>query len=245
MTTTAEQAFHNAVSFHEAAKRCAEVVPVSGIQEAILTQLPQICCTAFATELYLKSMILNRGGKSPESHDLFAIFTNSLNDEERELISMYYSLYTVDGESHMLDDLKINARAFISWRYAHEDGPRISHLSSLTTFAQAAYLAATSIAPEWSVHPYYHDRITADAEEYVALVVKPEAQIDLDSFVKSYLERFSTPIRTAFNFTKGEESDLLSTDPMSNFHGHSTSTIRVRWALKLRTDEPQKAVKKE
>src|SRR4051794_18076788 len=112
MNTPDERAFYSATNFHEAAIRCGEFV---GEARHVVLE-PRTVCLALAIELYLKSLVIRRVGKS-HGHDLALLYSDQLDETERRIVASHYMRLRNASGSRMLRELTAVSKAFVQWRY--------------------------------------------------------------------------------------------------------------------------------
>ncbi len=99
--------------------------------------IPSVICCAFASELYIKSMLPQRH-KGHKLHELFSL----LDDDVQSRVSQG----TIDhmkahrgsySEQEFQEDLLKNSKLFEEWRYFHEGGNRSFNLQFIASFMKA------------------------------------------------------------------------------------------------------------
>lgn len=162
-------AFMSGKSFHEAAIRCSEPVKDPYRPDQTVTPaLPSVVCIAFAAELYLKSMIVERTGKMPESHRLDRLY-NSLTTEQQKRVRRHYAQYAEVGKLKLKEHIGELANAFVDWRYAFE-GSKNVRIDYLFALARASFTAITEDHPDWETSQYQTERITEGPVEKIAFL---------------------------------------------------------------------------
>lgn len=146
--------FDVGVSFHEAAKRCAE--PRKGPNGEVFTPTsPMITCLAFASELYMKSLL---DGSKARGHDLSKLF-DRLEPTDREGIAQQYQNLTGRAKPALRQDIDDLAHAFVDWRYIFEKGTSKISVRRLAMLALAIYRHIRIARAEWVVRPHLHESI--------------------------------------------------------------------------------------
>lgn len=153
-----QQAFYVGVNFHIAALRAGEdrtVVPgkITTASVAMITNF------AFATELYLKSL-LAASNRSTRGHDLEVLFNKLLPTDRAGLVAKYLSLVD-QTEAQLLSDIQTYAGAFAEWRYIFEtNAEKPIFVYKLAELARASFL--------------YVSEKTGWADDAVKKVLSPE-----------------------------------------------------------------------
>lgn len=132
---TAGGAFHQATDFMAAAARLDSAI-CAGEPEQLRLMAPSIVCTAFAIELFFKSM-LGLAGKPSKGHNLKALF-EKLDDSTKDRLRAALSCTSETFEVH----LSRVASAFTSWRYAHEQGTLSIEVGFIRRLCKAALAEA-------------------------------------------------------------------------------------------------------
>ncbi|WP_157696456.1 HEPN domain-containing protein [Porphyrobacter sp. CACIAM 03H1] len=157
-------AFDSANAFYECALRCAEPVidpfnPASKVAPAS----PTIANIAFASELYIKALIIARGDKVPKVHRLDKLY-NSLPKPQRQKIRKRYAQIAGVGALTLRQHLVELSNAFEDWRYIFEHTRHV-RLDRLFALARALYDVVRDEKPEWTVTKYLDGRIKAGPKE--------------------------------------------------------------------------------
>jgi hypothetical protein len=205
----ARNAFESDFSFHEAAIRCREGkdpegndIPVSDIPG------PLVVCTAFASELYLKSLILRREN-SVRGHNLWVLFTEKLIPDERRAIVAEIENYPAPA---LLAQLERMSEAFRDWRYLYERPTMSLNISALSALALALYRTIRKLEPEWSVNPRFDERISANKDSHLVTVL---FHVGADAF-----RPVSSP---EANLVKLEGDNLRLVAPTVNLNDHAAA----------------------
>ncbi len=154
-----QQAFLIAINFQEAALR-------SGLTEhdsegcPVVALCPMIVCYAFATELYLKSLLPGRR----RGHRLNVLFGH-LDPIAQSKIANRYAGRTGRDRKALDTDLRVFAKAFEDWRYVFEGEGQQVHVNLLVAFTKAAYETARELRTGWAVRDCLDQRLRADAAE--------------------------------------------------------------------------------
>ena len=229
MADEAKRAFRNAMEFHEAAIRCDEFVPdPSNDKEFHSAETPSIVCIAFAAELYLKTLLLNRGAGIKDEHRLLELY-HKLNDDERRIIARHFETRRGAPEERMLRELASVSSVFVQWRYAHEL-PRSIDLGALRAFAESAYLAVRDLNPDWHVAPYLDDRIlnTDVSMIFVGVFGGDEGEFNR-TMQKSIVRTLIARSQPQPNIIEGEQHNLSLAAPTLNLDSQAaTLNITVR-----------------
>ena len=108
-----DQAKNSSKSFHKAFHRAMEPRPTGPNQFEMLA-VPGVVCAAFAIELGLKALVLQKGVQA-KGHDLEKLFSKLEPAQQTALIKAVGI-----AESDFNKELKATANAFIDWRYIYE-----------------------------------------------------------------------------------------------------------------------------
>lgn len=103
-----------------------------GEPETLRLMAPSIVCTAFAIELFFKSM-LGLAGTPSRGHDLGTLFEkldDSTKDHLRAALNCTAAVFDIQ--------LSRIGSAFTSWRYAHEQGALSIEVSFIRRLCKAA-----------------------------------------------------------------------------------------------------------
>lgn len=158
------QAFNIGVGFHEAFIRCGTNVPDPNDPKVQISPgAPTIVNAAFASELYLKALALDRK-PDLDGHDLEWLFKNALLDDERSSISAHYRESTGANPARLLSDLSRFGRAFVDWCYVYEAAEHMIDSGALFALTRSAYLAVRDLRPDWSITDYLHGRLSAPTQ---------------------------------------------------------------------------------
>lgn len=228
MATEALQAFRNAMAFHEAAIRCSDPPSDESQKHYFMLLDPQIVCTAFAAELYLKCLLLHRGNAEKNEHRLYELFSKKLDHRERDAIAAHYERRRGAPKSRMLLELGRFSKAFVEWRYSHEQ-PLHLDVASLSAFAVSAYLAVRDLIPEWPVQEVPHERIVKEPTKFTAFVAKvgEEGPAAFTQAMEAALRAHGLSIaKPQPDVIKSEEHNLSLAVPTLNFHSE-TATLYV------------------
>lgn len=157
-------AFDSANAFYECALRCAEpVIDPFNPAGKVAPGSPTIANIAFASELYMKALIIAQGQKVPKTHRLDKLF-NSLPNSHQQKVRKRYAQIARVGSMTLRQHLVELSNAFENWRYIFE---RTGHvrLDRLFALATALYDVARNEKPEWTVTAYLDSRIKAGPKE--------------------------------------------------------------------------------
>jgi hypothetical protein len=153
-----QQAFLVGVTFHEAALR-ARITTNDRDGTPVDAVCPMIVCYAFASELYLKSLIPN----VMNNHRLDVLYKR-IEPKVRNRIAAAYKARTGREHRDLEGDLKKIAGAFVEWRYVFEGAGQQLHTNLLIAFTKALYETIKSHRPEWSVSLPQGERLLAPEE---------------------------------------------------------------------------------
>jgi hypothetical protein len=125
-------------SFKIGADRCATMVQTGeNTFEAPIS--PAIVCSAFACEVYLKSLASLPGEPIVGGHDLKYLFEALPSEIKIEISDKFESDFGSEIGPH-LSDL---AKSFVEWRYIYENnGPKSLNFKALTCILNALRLVA-------------------------------------------------------------------------------------------------------
>lgn len=143
----ARDAFNIGVSFHSMARSCVDQLVDQDEFEADC--VPMVVNYAFSCELYLKSLILRRGGKHKKLHYLDSLY-RELTAPEREGILSLYKNHTKCTDDEFEEELAGFRNAFKDWRYNHEaKALRVIEVQALIFFTTCVYLFLRETCPDW------------------------------------------------------------------------------------------------
>ena len=128
---TAGRAYHQGTDFMAAANRLHAEVNAGG-PEQLRLMAPSIVCTAFAIELFFKSM-LTLAETPSKGHNLKTLF-EKLDDSTKDRLRAALNCTAGAFDCH----LSHVESAFTSWRYAHEQGTLSMDLNFIRGLCQAA-----------------------------------------------------------------------------------------------------------
>jgi hypothetical protein len=239
MRDVAEHAFHNAVSFHEAAIRSAKTVRDEGSGTSYILDVPEIVCTAFAAELYMKSLAIRRKvDLSKPIHELETLHDEKLNGEEQVALRRHYRTLRPgnDPDLDFHEGLGNISRAFVQWRYSHEtpstpDQTRLLNTGSLRAFAKALYLTIRELVPEWSVRDTTDQSIQDVETHHQEFTIRVGSDLHAaDRLVKGLVHRALVANGQPQSLViEGKEHNLSLTAPELNLHGQSPAlNVTVR-----------------
>ena len=155
-----DQMFREAVGFHESAQRNFEQ-RVGPDGRFAFPFTAGVVGLAFASELYLKTLHVLAGGKSPHGHRLNVLFAK-LPTEIRDTIRSRYEQRRAGLKAVLERDLITFANAFAEWRYVYEGNNGQLDVVGLGQFATALYETCRRLYPDLQTYgEYTHVRITS------------------------------------------------------------------------------------
>jgi hypothetical protein len=166
-----EQGMYNtAISFHEAAIRCAAPVEIEEGGTTSPTS-PMIACYAFAAELYLKSLVvLDTGGVIP-GHRLNVLFNRLRAETQKSIAERYRNLLNAT-ETDLREALSDLGAAFVDWRYIYESDPgRHIDVRALVHFVQSLFAEIRARRPGWPVTEHLQARLIEPPAQDILFVV--------------------------------------------------------------------------
>lgn len=163
--------FEVAISFHEAAIRCAEpVVHPDGTTTS--PSSPMIACYALAVELYLKSLMVLDHGREMQGHRLNVLFARLAESSRADIAAKVQFGAAPVSADELLSILQELGAAFVEWRYIYElEGGRHIQVDILISIAQALYKSIRNRCPAWEVEPYLDGRMLAPPKTNIAFIV--------------------------------------------------------------------------
>ncbi|WP_056621504.1 MULTISPECIES: hypothetical protein [unclassified Brevundimonas] len=154
-----DQMWREAVQFHESAQRNFEQrVGPDGRYAFPFTA--GVVGLAFASELYLKTLLLIAHGKAPSGHRLNVLFAK-LPDTVRDLVKVRYEQRRKGTGSVLERDLVTYSNAFVEFRYVYEGGNRAMDVVGLGQIAASLYEASLRLNPDLQMYEYTHIRVTS------------------------------------------------------------------------------------
>lgn len=144
-------ALRTAVSFHEAAIRAATKTIDPETRRVDTPAVAGLTMAAFAAELYLKALILQRQ-RTITGHDLHRLYSEHLEPSERAEIAKRYEELHSSSEGQLIEHLSTIKDTFAGWRYIYElePGDQVD-AGSVFNFTRACYLVAREINPRWRI----------------------------------------------------------------------------------------------
>lgn len=211
------------MAFHEAAVRCAEEVPIPGCEKPVpALHSPGVACTAFAAELYMKSLVLRRGDR-PHGHELDSLYAD-LESDERDAIAKQYRRIRGAGIPRLLREIRAVAKAFTEWRYSYE-APRNIDYGALQAFTTSAYRAVRELALEWPVGEPVHSRLDSWETPIIYVGTGPQSEASLRiQFMSVEAERR----RPQPEIIKRQQNDLSISAPVLSLEGQTVTVSTKR-----------------
>lgn len=158
--------FDVGTSFHEAAMRCAHPIQNPDGTQSTPTS-PMICCFAFASELYLKSLL---HGSNARGHNLSTLF-GRLSSDDRQGVADRYEALTERKLPQLRRDIDCMADAFVNWRYIYEKSSAKIPVHRLATISRSFYQHLRNVRPQWTVNPHTNERINLPVQGDVASTI--------------------------------------------------------------------------
>ena len=154
-----DQMWREAVQFHESAQRNFE--QRSGPDGRYAFPFTAgVVGLAFASELYLKTLLVIAHGKAPQGHRLNVLFAK-LPEPVRALVKARYEQRR-DGTGSILEqDLVAYSNAFVEFRYVYEGASKPMDVVGLGQVAASLYEASRRLNPDLQLYEYTHARITS------------------------------------------------------------------------------------
>jgi hypothetical protein len=84
------------------------------------SMVAQVVCLAFALELYLKSLLYEKGRTSNRGHALYDLFLLLEEEMKAEIVSCFDEFPHRHGNT-FYKELGLMSKAFCRWRYLHEE----------------------------------------------------------------------------------------------------------------------------
>lgn len=157
-----DQMWREAVQFHESAQRNFEQrVGPDGRYAFPFTA--GVVGLAFASELYLKTLLVITQGKAPYGHRLNVLFAK-LPESVRELVKIRYEQRRKGTGAVLERDLVTFSNAFVEFRYVYDGGNKSLDVVGLGQLAAALYETARRLYPDLDLFEYTHIRITSAAQ---------------------------------------------------------------------------------
>lgn len=154
-----DQMWREAVQFHESAQRNFEQrVGQDGRYAFPFTA--GVVGLAFASELYMKTLLMIAYGKAPVGHRLNVLFAK-LPEEVRALVKVRYEQRRKGTGSVLERDLVTFSNAFVEFRYVYEGGNNSLDVVGLGQLAASLYEASRRLNPDLQLYEYTHIRITS------------------------------------------------------------------------------------
>lgn len=154
-----DQMWREAVQFHESAQRNFEQRTGPNGRYAF-PFTAGVVGLAFASELYLKTLLLIAYGKAPQGHRLNVLFAK-LPDAVRALVKMRYEQRRKGTGSILERDLVAYANAFVEFRYVYEGGAKAMDVVGLGQIAASLYETSRRLNPDLQLYEYTHVRVTS------------------------------------------------------------------------------------
>lgn len=154
-----DQMWREAVQFHESAQRNFE--QRSGPDGRYAFPFTAgVVGLAFASELYLKTLLVIAHGKAPQGHRLNVLFAK-LPEPVRVLVKARYEQRR-DGTGSILEqDLVAYSNAFVEFRYVYEGASKPMDVVGLGQVAASLYEASQRLYPDLQLYEYTHVRVTS------------------------------------------------------------------------------------
>jgi hypothetical protein len=131
--------FEHATYFHESEHRLRNTVPQDRPDQLPFVAHPCMVLSAFASELYLKSLLCLESGNVPQTHNLKALFRGLSPDAKRRLEKLWEDYNKLPNRQKVLDAIRklpvghevrtdlgyaldVGADAFREIRYIYETG---------------------------------------------------------------------------------------------------------------------------
>lgn len=140
-----KQILNTANSFLSAADRCFEPRPL-GPGKFEMPIVPAVVCTAFAIELYLKTLITLESGTA-KGHDLSTLYAR-LSKNAKDALAKNPSM----NETELKKKIEEVAAVFVEWRYIFESQSANVDSAVLTGIAKACKALAESALKNVSVN---------------------------------------------------------------------------------------------
>jgi hypothetical protein len=179
-----EQGMYNtAISFHEAALRCAE--PVANEEGGTTAPTsPMIACYAFAAELYLKSLMVLATGGVMTGHRLNVLFNRLPTETQASVAERFRSLINAT-EADLREALSDLGAAFVDWRYIYESDPgRHIDVRALVHFVQSLFAEIRDRKPDWPVAKHLRARLVAPPAQDILFVVSGGGGVMVRALIK-------------------------------------------------------------
>ena len=160
--------FDTAVSFHQAAKRCA-VSEANGDGGYMSPTSPLICCLAFACELYVKALLASSSIPT-RGHDLSKLFER-LSATDKKGIREQYKVLTGREAAAFRRDVSEFANAFVEWRYIFEQASARISIQRLAQLTQSLFRHIRQTKPDSKVVPRLEQLICEPMPEEILRTV--------------------------------------------------------------------------
>ena len=154
-----DQMWRQAVEFHESAQRNFEQRTGSDGRYAF-PFMAGVVGLAFASELYLKTLLTISQGKTPPGHRLNVLYAK-LPDDIRAVVKVRYEQRRHGAGSIVEQDLLSFSNAFVDFRYVYQGGAKPIDVVGLGQLAAALYETCRRLHPDLQLFEYTHVRVTS------------------------------------------------------------------------------------
>jgi hypothetical protein len=151
--------WREAVQFHESAQRNFEQRTGPDGRYAF-PFTAGVVGLAFASELYLKTLLLVAHGKAPQGHRLNVLFAK-LPGPTQALVKARYEQRRKGTGAILENDLVTYSNAFVEFRYVYEGGNKAMDEVGLGQVAASLYEASRRLYPDLQLYEYTHARVTS------------------------------------------------------------------------------------
>lgn len=154
-----DEMWREAVQFHESAQRNFEQRTGPDGRYAF-PFTAGVVGLAFASELYLKTLLLVAHGKAPQGHRLNVLFAK-LPGPTQALVKTRYEQRRKGTGAILENDLVAYSNAFVEFRYVYEGGNKAMDVVGLGQLAASLYEASRRLYPDLQLYEYTHARVTS------------------------------------------------------------------------------------